>query len=125
MAAIRAALYKGDALYKTDGPGWLSRLHRTAGIAQGMVGAPVAAAPMAENALPQKGMSSGTVVLDVEEGGIEVPSFVGKNLRNALETAEDAGLDLNAVGSGVAREQTPAAGTRVTAGARVVVRFGR
>jgi cell division protein FtsI (penicillin-binding protein 3) len=97
----------------------------TTKLSLGSQGAPVAAAPMAENALPQKGMSSGTVVLDVEEGGIEVPSFVGKNLRNALETAEDAGLDLNAVGSGVAREQTPAAGTRVTAGARVVVRFGR
>jgi cell division protein FtsI (penicillin-binding protein 3) len=64
-------------------------------------------------------------VLDVEEGGIEVPSFLGKNLRNAMETAEDVGLDLDAVGSGVAREQTPAAGTRVAAGARVVVRFGR
>jgi cell division protein FtsI (penicillin-binding protein 3) len=80
---------------------------------------------VAESAAPQKGPSSGTVVLDVEEGGIEVPSFLGKNLRNAMETAEDAGLDLDAVGSGVAREQTPTAGTRVAAGARVVVRFGR
>jgi cell division protein FtsI (penicillin-binding protein 3) len=86
---------------------------------------PVVVAPVAENVAPQRGPSSGTVVLDVEEGGIEVPSFVGKNLRNAMETAEDAGLDLDAVGSGVAREQTPAAGTRVAAGARVVVRFGR
>jgi cell division protein FtsI (penicillin-binding protein 3) len=83
------------------------------------------AAPVAENATPQKESSSGTVVLDVEEGGIEVPSFLGKNLRNAMVTAEDAGLELDAVGSGVAREQTPAAGTRVAAGARVVVRFGR
>jgi cell division protein FtsI (penicillin-binding protein 3) len=65
------------------------------------------------------------VVLDVEEGGIQVPSFLGKNLRGALEAAEDAGLDLDAVGSGVAREQSPPPGAKVAAGARVVVRFAR
>jgi len=74
---------------------------------------------------PQKVSPGTTVVLAVEEGGIEVPSFIGKNLRNALEVAQDAGLDLAAVGSGVAREQTPAPGAHVVAGARVVVRFGR
>ena len=74
---------------------------------------------------PTKAPSGGTVVLDVEEGGIEVPSFLGKNVRGALEAAQDAGLDLSAVGSGVAREQSPLPGAKVAAGARVVVRFGR
>jgi cell division protein FtsI (penicillin-binding protein 3) len=69
--------------------------------------------------------TTGTVVLDVEQGGIEVPSFVGKTVRGALESAQDAGLDLEAVGSGVARGQSPVAGTRVAAGARVTVQFGR
>jgi cell division protein FtsI (penicillin-binding protein 3) len=73
----------------------------------------------------QKLPASGTVVLDVEEGGIAVPSFLGKNLRAAVEAAQDAGLDLDAVGSGVAREQSPAAGAKVAAGSRVMVRFGR
>jgi cell division protein FtsI (penicillin-binding protein 3) len=73
---------------------------------------------------PQK-LPGGTVVLDVEEGGIEVPSFLGKNLRGAMEAAQDAGFDLDAVGSGVAREQSPAPGTHLAAGSRVVVRFGR
>ena len=68
---------------------------------------------------------SGTVVLDVEEGGIEVPSFVGKSMRAAIEAAQDAGLDLDAVGSGTAREQSPVPGTKVAAGSRVVVRFRR
>jgi cell division protein FtsI (penicillin-binding protein 3) len=68
---------------------------------------------------------SGTVVLDVEEGGIEVPSFLGKSMRAAIEAAQDAGLDLDAMGSGIAREQSPTPGTKVAAGARVVVRFGR
>ena len=67
----------------------------------------------------------GTVVLDVEQGGIEVPSFVGKTVRGALEVAQDSGLQLEPVGSGVARQQTPAAGTHVQAGARVTVQFGR
>lgn len=75
--------------------------------------------------MPQKLPAGGTVVLDVEEGGIEVPSFLGKNLRSALEAAEDAGFDLDAIGSGVAREQMPAPGAHAAAGSRVVVRFGR
>ncbi|MGC2325397.1 MAG: penicillin-binding transpeptidase domain-containing protein, partial [Candidatus Sulfotelmatobacter sp.] len=68
--------------------------------------------------------ASGTVVLDVEPGGIEVPSFVGKTVRGAVEAAQDAGLELEAVGSGVARQQTPAAGAHVAAGSRVTVQFG-
>jgi cell division protein FtsI (penicillin-binding protein 3) len=67
----------------------------------------------------------GTVVLDVEQGGIEVPSFVGKTVRKAVEAAQDAGLELEAVGSGVARQQTPAAGTHVVAGAHITVQFGK
>ena len=77
--------------------------------------------PAAQAQLP----ASGTVVLDVEQGGIEVPSFVGKTVRSAVEAAQDAGLQLDAVGSGVARQQSPLAGTHVPAGARVTVQFGR
>ena len=69
--------------------------------------------------------TSGTVVLDVEQGGIEVPSFVGKTFRGAVEAAQDAGLELEALGSGVARQQTPLAGSHVPAGSRVTVQFGR
>ena len=73
----------------------------------------------------QKLPASGTIVLEVEEGGIAVPSFLGKNVRAAVEAAQDAGLDLDAVGSGVAREQSPTPGAKVAAGSRVMVRFGR
>jgi len=81
--------------------------------------------PDASSASPAKLPSTGTVVLDVEQGGIEVPSFVGKTVRGAVEAAQDAGLQLDAVGSGVARQQSPTAGTHVAAGARVTVQFGR
>ena len=78
-------------------------------------------AVIAETKLP----ASGTVVLDVEQGGIEVPSFVGKTFRSAIETAQDVGLQLDAVGSGLARQQSPTAGSHVPAGSRVTVQFGR
>jgi len=69
--------------------------------------------------------SNGTVVLEVEQGGIEVPSFLGKSVRNAIETAQDSGLELNPIGSGIAREQSPVPGSHVAAGTRVVVKFAR
>ncbi|HEY6764259.1 MAG TPA: penicillin-binding transpeptidase domain-containing protein [Candidatus Sulfotelmatobacter sp.] len=69
--------------------------------------------------------TTGTVILEVEQGGIEVPSFIGRTVRAAVEAAQDAGLQLEPVGSGVARQQSPAAGTHVTAGSRVTVQFGR
>ena len=83
------------------------------------------AAAQSENSLAQKAPTSGTVVLDVEEGGIAVPSFLGKNLRVAIEAAQDAGLDLDAIGSGTAREQSPQPGAHVAVGSRITVRFGR
>jgi cell division protein FtsI (penicillin-binding protein 3) len=85
----------------------------------------LAKAPDANSAPQSKLPVTGTVVLDVEQGGIEVPSFVGKTVRGAVEAAQDLGLQLDAVGSGVARQQSPVAGTHVAAGARVTVQFGR
>jgi cell division protein FtsI (penicillin-binding protein 3) len=69
--------------------------------------------------------TTGTVVLDVEQGGIVVPSFTGKSVRSAIELAQSSGLDLEVVGSGVALNQMPAAGAHVQSGARITVRFSR
>jgi len=74
----------------------------------------------AATAQPTRG--GGTVVLDVD-GGVVVPSFLGKPLRSAVETAQQSGLEINAIGSGVAREQWPAPGTRLLAGQHITVRF--
>jgi cell division protein FtsI (penicillin-binding protein 3) len=79
----------------------------------------VAAAP------PPQLPSAATVVLDVDQGGIVVPSFIGKSIRGAIEAAQDSGLELDAVGSGVAHAQSPPPGSHVSAGTRVVVRFER
>jgi cell division protein FtsI (penicillin-binding protein 3) len=69
--------------------------------------------------------SGGTVVVVDVEGGVEVPSFIGKPLRAAIELAQQAGVEIDAIGSGVAREQVPPAGARISAGSRVAVRFAR
>jgi cell division protein FtsI (penicillin-binding protein 3) len=56
---------------------------------------------------------------------VAVPSFEGVALRTVVERADSAGLRVQPVGSGLAREQVPAAGTMVPAGTEVVVRFTR
>jgi len=58
----------------------------TAGPASGATQSSV----QSENLPTQKLPVGGTVVLDVEEGGIEVPSFLGKNLRVAIEAAQSS-----------------------------------
>ena len=56
---------------------------------------------------------------------VAVPVFDGAGLRAAVEKADAAGLRLKPVGSGLAREQVPAAGTMVPVGTEIVVRFTR
>ena len=66
--------------------------------------------------------ANGTVVLSVDTG-IVVPSFMGKSLRSAVEVAQQSGLEINAVGSGIARQQSPPPGSHLLAGQKVMVRF--
>ena len=56
---------------------------------------------------------------------VAVPAFNGAGLRKVVEQADALGLRVQAVGSGLAREQVPAAGTMVPTGTEVVVRFTR
>jgi membrane peptidoglycan carboxypeptidase len=56
---------------------------------------------------------------------VAVPSLVGDPVRTVIEQAGAAGLGVQVVGSGIARQQVPAAGTMVPAGTEIVVQFGR
>ena len=58
-----------------------------------------------------------------ELGGVTVPDFEGKSLRQVTEESLKAGLRLQSIGSGAAVMQMPPAGASVRAGARVQVRF--
>ena len=78
--------------------------------------------PLADPALDQSVAGNGTVVLNVDSG-IVVPSFMGKSLRAAVEAAQQNGLELNILGSGVARQQSPPPGSHLLTGQKVTVRF--
>jgi cell division protein FtsI (penicillin-binding protein 3) len=56
---------------------------------------------------------------------VAVPSFAGKSVRDVVVQASGVGLGVQIVGSGMARDQAPAAGTMVPAGTEVVVRFAQ
>ncbi|HEY6445602.1 MAG TPA: penicillin-binding protein [Acidobacteriaceae bacterium] len=88
----------------------------------------VSAAGPAEPAVLQPTSMSLPVVsgsVRVANERVAVPSFAGKSLREAVVQASAAGLAVQVVGSGVARDQAPAAGTMVPAGTAIVVRFGQ
>jgi len=74
--------------------------------------------------LPSMPKTSGTVIMDVGNGPL-VPKFVGKSVRQAMESAQLAGIEIDVIGSGIAVEQMPAAGQRIPPGMRVSVRFAR
>jgi cell division protein FtsI (penicillin-binding protein 3) len=89
-----------------------------------MADTPVAAIRALNVAPREQSRGSSSVVVDAGQR-VAVPSFVGDALRRVVETAAGLGLRVDPVGSGIAREQAPAAGTMVPMGTEVVVRFAR
>jgi cell division protein FtsI (penicillin-binding protein 3) len=75
-------------------------------------------------AAPEPHVSGHGIVVNAANR-VGVPSFLGEPLRVAVETAGTAGLALQIVGSGIAREQVPAPGSMVPPGTEIVVRFSR
>jgi cell division protein FtsI (penicillin-binding protein 3) len=98
---------------------------RPAAVVEAKPAAVAELAPAVPPPAPVSAPSRGTIVLDVEQGGIVVPSFIGKPLRAAVETAEISGVEVDAIGTGIARQQSPPPGSKVPAGAHVAVRFER
>jgi len=65
------------------------------------------------------------VLLSADEGGdIVVPDFSGKTMRDVTEGCMRLGLDPVLVGTNVAIQQSPAAGSKVRRGTKVMVEFG-
>jgi cell division protein FtsI (penicillin-binding protein 3) len=84
------------------------------GIAKAPEAAPVQQPPQAPNV---------TVTMD-EGGDIQVPDFKGKTMREVADTCMRLGLNPVLVGSSLALQQTPAAGSKVRRGAKIRVEFG-
>ena len=60
-----------------------------------------------------------------DEEAVVVPDLAGQTVRGVTEECSRLGLVPSLIGSGVALEQSPEAGTRVARGSRLAVRFGR
>jgi cell division protein FtsI (penicillin-binding protein 3) len=72
----------------------------------------------------EKAQANGMVVVDSIKR-VAVPSFEGAALRTVVEEAGRAGLRVQPLGSGLARQQVPIAGTMVPEGTQIAVRFTR
>ena len=94
------------------------------GTSSAMPGTGVAAIRAPDVAPQVQPRANGSVVVDAGQR-VAVPSFAGAALRRVVETAAGLGLRVEPVGSGIARDQAPAAGTMVPLGTEVVVRFAR
>lgn len=77
-----------------------------------------------KDAVGQSQVGKGAVVVDAGRR-VAVPDFAGEALRSVVERASALGIRVDPVGSGMARDQAPAAGTAVPVGTEVVVRFAR
>ena len=86
----------------------------------------VAAAPVTAEtpAAADAAKEPATLVTDAKHR-VAVPSFTGESVRQVVERAGTAGLAVQLLGTGMARDQAPAAGTMVPLGTEVVVRFAR
>jgi cell division protein FtsI (penicillin-binding protein 3) len=71
-----------------------------------------------------EGVGSNTVILG-DGPLVTVPDFSGWGVRRAAQECQRLGLDLNAVGSGLAVGQNPVAGSEVPSGTRIWVRMAR
>ena len=65
------------------------------------------------------------VSIVTEDKSFKVPSLVGLPLRKVIELSAAAGLEVQTIGSGTAREQAPAPGTMVARGTQIVVKCAR
>jgi cell division protein FtsI (penicillin-binding protein 3) len=115
LAAAEAAQVKVLAAFHANG-------NTTSVIANGGDVAANVEAPVIRPEVQARG--NGAVVIDAGKR-VQVPQFDGQGLRNVVEGAGHLGLRVQTLGSGLAREQAPAAGTMVPVGTEIVVRFAR
>jgi cell division protein FtsI (penicillin-binding protein 3) len=82
------------------------------------------AEPLATKPKVRVGQTASVTVAVDEGGGIQVPDFSGKTMRDVTESCLRLGLDPVLIGSSLATNQTPAAGVKVRRGAKITVQFG-
>jgi cell division protein FtsI (penicillin-binding protein 3) len=127
-ATAKAPVAKGSAGGKGSGvmdllPATVVAAFRAGG--SGSDGKAAAVPPRKTETTGSPHMQEHGAVMVEASAKVAVPEFSGAALRSVVERAGAAGLRVQPVGSGLAREQVPAAGTMVPAGTEIVVRFAR
>ncbi len=84
----------------------------------------VAAQATFEAAVAKNPVAAPTIAMGDPEA-VAVPDLAGQTVRSVTEACSRLGLVPSLIGSGVALEQFPAAGTESPRGSRLTVRFGR
>jgi cell division protein FtsI (penicillin-binding protein 3) len=84
-----------------------------------------AAAPSQSQAQPTTEPHPSTTVIIPDARRLRVPSLIGLPVRQVIEQAAAAGLEVQIVGSGTARQQAPDPGAMVLPGTKIVVRCGK
>jgi cell division protein FtsI (penicillin-binding protein 3) len=85
--------------------------------------APSLPAPVAPGAVMVASASTPPVATVIVAAGPPAPSFQGKTLRAVLEQSIAMGIPVDVIGSGIARQQAPAAGSPLGPGEKVRVQF--
>jgi cell division protein FtsI (penicillin-binding protein 3) len=81
--------------------------------------------PAAGSAAVDSAASATKVIQLPDPNQLRVPSLTGLPVRQVIEQAGAAGLEVQITGNGTCREQAPAAGTMAAPGTKVVVRCAR
>ncbi|MGB6742590.1 MAG: PASTA domain-containing protein, partial [Terracidiphilus sp.] len=75
---------------------------------------------------PENGAQPVTKTIPLpDDKQLRVPSLIGLPVREVIEQAGAAGLEVEITGVGIAREQAPVPGTMVAPGTKIVVRCTR
>jgi len=83
------------------------------------------AAPLESNYRAEAKPQTHAVTVAVDEGGdVSVPALRGKTMREVTRECLRLGLDPALIGTGVATDQSPEAGSRLRRGNKIVIRFG-
>jgi cell division protein FtsI (penicillin-binding protein 3) len=87
---------------------------------------PAAAAPQFPAQQPSPANHQTTRIIMIPDSKrLRVPSLLGLPMRKIIEQASAAGLEVQIIGSGTARQQVPDPGALVPPGTKIIVRCGR
>jgi len=73
----------------------------------------------------QQAATGGDSEFVVDSNAPKVPNFVGKTMKDVMQEATASGIEVDFFGDGMARAQSPLAGTVLTPGEHIAVRFAR